>query len=217
MNERFSRSAMHVLEEAGKIAGEFGHDYIGSEHILLALALEEGSSAKAALNAGGVKYEELRDDISKISGIGEKSAAAVTSMTPRLKRIMSTAAVIAFRSGKGFVGTEQILYAILNERDSIAMRVLVKEGVNIPAIIQSLNNSLGIGQQSAAGHSSYLESSENSEGDNNNSLEKYGKDLTKLAKDGKLDPVIGRENETDRVIQILSRRTKNNPCLIGEA
>ena len=206
----FTEKANKALNLAMEIAEEMGHTYIGSEHILAGLAKEGSGAAAAALLQNNITAEAVQQRISVLVGQGLKSRLDPSDFTPRAKRILEIAVLQARRMGNGYVGSEHLLIAVLSEGDSMACRIIEQLGGDAERIVNSLSGNMG-------GDFNATPRSEGAAGDNKESLlEKYGRDLTKAAKDGTLDPVIGREKETERVIQILSRRTKNNPVLIGE-
>ncbi|MCI8590692.1 MAG: ATP-dependent Clp protease ATP-binding subunit [Clostridiales bacterium] len=218
MNNRFTELAQKALNGAMTAAGELGHNYIGSEHILLGLLAEEESMAAKVLGDHGVTFEKVRDIVVNIAGRGTPGTIRPTDMTPRTKKIIEASSYEALRSGQSYIGTEHILLALLAETDSVAVRIIASMGVGLNELISDLHSYLGEQSEDA----SYAETKSGTKGPGKGNkgktpgLDKYGRDLTALAKEGKIDPIIGRDNETQRVIQILSRRTKNNPCLIGE-
>ena len=222
MPKSFTQKATNVLNKSLYLASELGHTYIGSEHLLLALTSETDSVAAKLLDARGVSFEVTRDAIRRRIGSGERTRITPRDMTPRTKRIIENAAYQSSRFGQSYIGTEHLLYAVASESDSIAVVILGELGVSAADIITDITNFLG----NVNGDGSESEDSMQLGGKpahkpsgslkDTPSLAQYGRDLTAMARDGKLDPIIGRETETERVIQILSRRTKNNPCLIGE-
>lgn len=222
MPKSFTQKATNVLNKSLYLASELGHTYIGSEHLLLALTSETDSVASKLLDARGVNFEVTRDAIRRRIGSGERTRITPRDMTPRTKRIIENAAYQSSRFGQSYIGTEHLLYAVASESDSIAVVILGELGVSAADIITDITNFLGNvnGDGSESEDSMQLggKSSHKPSGSlkDTPSLAQYGRDLTAMARDGKLDPIIGRETETERVIQILSRRTKNNPCLIGE-
>ncbi len=222
MPKSFTQKATNVLNKSLYLASELGHTYIGSEHLLLALTSETDSVASKLLDARGVSFEVTRDAIRRRIGSGERTRITPRDMTPRTKRIIENAAYQSARFGQSYIGTEHLLYAVASESDSIAVVILGELGVSAADIIADITNFLG----NVNGDGSESEDSMQIGGKSSHkpsgslkdtpSLAQYGRDLTAMAREGKLDPIIGRETETERVIQILSRRTKNNPCLIGE-
>lgn len=208
----FTAKANEALNIAIESAESMGHNYIGSEHILLGLLKEGSGVASVALHECGAEADTILEMIKNTTGIGSATKLNPNDFTPRAKRILE----IAYQSARGmfhsYVGTEHLLIAILQEQDSYAVSYLNACGVHENDILKVLSGAIGVDdEQYNSTNPTDKKSNSKSE-----TLEKYGKDLTALAKEGKIDPVIGREKEIQRVIQILSRRTKNNPCLIGE-
>lgn len=206
----FTEKANKAVNLAIESAEKLGHDYIGSEHILLGLCKENSGVAFAALSDSGVtadKVEEL------LNGSGRKTALTPDDFTPRTKRVMQTAVMYSSRTGSGYVGTEHLLVALLSDRDSYAIRCLSALGVSPQSVADRLSARLQ-GEEPGGFRENGGAQSE-PDGDSK-TLDSFSRDLTKAAKNGEIDPVIGRDEEIQRIIQILSRRTKNNPCLIGE-
>ncbi len=197
-----------------------GHTYIGSEHLLYALACEEDSAASKVLEKYGVTPENVRSLIEEMAGTGSPSYVTATDMTPRTKKIIEGSAYESMRYGQGYIGTEHLLLALLNESDCVAVRMLGELGADPSAIKNDIVDFLGeVGGASGVSADDAPKggkSGKKSDIKGAPTLSNYGRDLTAMAKEGKIDPIIGRDKETERVIQILSRRTKNNPCLIGE-
>ena len=214
MTYKFTNSAQNVLEIAKEIAIELGHNYIGTEHILYGLTEEENGVASRVLANQNITSENVLDEIENLIGKDEERAITSLSFTPRTKRVLENAFLEARKLDSDYIGTEHILIGIMREADSIAVRILLDLGVNpqklYNEIVKVLEEDEDINMQD--GNQGKKQGSFNS----TPTLNQYGTDLTKSASLGKLDPVIGRKNEIERVIQILSRRTKNNPCLIGE-
>ncbi len=213
----FTQKANDALNLAIDFAGETGHTYIGTEHLLLGLAKEGTGVAWAVLSDCGLNAEMLAQQIRKNIGVGEKISLSPDDFTPRTKRVMQAAVIASARIGHNFVGTEHLLIAILSERDSYAHKFMENAGVSPSVVMTALRESLGENQGSGKVSSDNSASTANQ---NNKSktknIDQFSKDLTEEAKKGKIDPVIGREEEIQRVVQILSRRTKNNPVLVGE-
>ena len=208
----FTEKANVALNLAIKVAEKLGHAYIGSEHILYGL-LKEGSGVVFAVFSDlNVNSDDILDLLRREIGIGSPTLLSPDDFTPRTKRILQIAIVKAKTMGHGYVGTEHLLLSILEERESYAVKFLNDLSVSIQSVLDKLSENV----QNMDGFEEEEFENLNKDLGQGSSLEKYGKDLTKLAKEGKIDPVIGREKEIERVIQILSRRTKNNPCLIGE-
>ena len=214
MTNRFTESAQNALNSALEAAREFGHSYIGSEHLLIGLLREEDSIAAKVLGERSVTERKVSEIVESISGKGGQSNVGAQDMTPRTKRIIETSSYMALRSGQNYIGTEHILLALLSESDCVAVRILSSLGCNIREIYEELTGFVSGEAEDGREESAPFGKSEKKS--KTPTVEKYGRDLTAAAKEGKLDPIIGRDEETQRVIQILSRRTKNNPCLIGE-
>ena len=214
MYYKFTARAEKALEYAQEIAMELGHNYIGTEHLLYGL-IEEGTGvASKVLQNQGLTSERVKQSIEEIVGVGDEiEDANQISFTPRSKRVIENAFLEARRLGTEYIGTEHLLIGIMKEGDCVATRIMLEEDVNPQGLYNELVKVLNEeGEESNESNSSSSKGSYNS----TPTLNQYGTDLTKQAKEGKLDPVIGRKEEIQRVIQILSRRTKNNPCLIGE-
>ena len=220
MPNRFTKAASDVLNNAMSNARTLGHTYIGTEHILLGLLSVENGVASKLLTNRSVTFEKTRELVSEIAGTGEPSDVGPGDMTPRTKRLIEIAARESMRLGQNYIGTEHILLAMLNEPDCVGIKLLSLQNVTTSDIAEDLTAffrestaSTG-GEETASAFSG--ERAGTSGKDGGTMLDQYGRNLTALAREGKIDPVIGRETETERVVQILSRRTKNNPCLIGE-
>lgn len=209
MADKFTERAQNALNHSLRIAGDLGHTYIGSEHLLLGLLSEGECAAAKMLKSRGLTVRQVRSAIIESAGSGVPVSLSPADMTPKCKKIIESAYHAARQTPVGYIGTEHLLYAILEEKECVGYKLLVSLGINIPEMKGDLLAFLGGGkrpQDRTAG----TKTAENS------ALLTYGRDLTELAEAGKLDPIVGREREIGRVIQILSRRTKNNPCLIGE-
>ena len=209
--EGFTQKANKAVNLALTSAENMGHSYVGTEHILLGLVQEGTGVAAEALKSCGLSANALEERI-RSTGAGYPTKLSPNAFTPRTKRLLQTAVAFASRMG-GYVGTEHILLAILYEQDSYAYSFLRELGVDINRLAETLQGSLG-GSNAQGGAPQSGDANSGSGSDS--ALEKFGRDLTQAAKNGEIDPVIGREKEIERVIQILSRRTKNNPVLIGE-
>lgn len=210
----FTEKANSAINLAIESAQELGFTYIGSEHILLGLLKVNDGVAYTALTEAGASADKLETLIKSEIGMGEYISLSPDDFTPRTKRIIQTAIMQASRLGNSYVGTEHILLAILADTDSYAVRFLGEMGVRANNLIDSLQNLLGSSDEQPNFSSPEKKQSKGS--GSTKTLDKYGRDLTAIAAQGGIDPVIGRKDEIQRVIQILSRRTKNNPCLIGE-
>ncbi len=217
----FTEKANKALNIAIEKAEKLGHTYIGSEHILLGLLYEGSGVAFNVLDDFDLTGEKLEALISDTIGTGEETSLSVNSFTPRSKRIMEQSIMIARQMGHSYVGTEHLLLSIINEGDNYANRFMKELGVNIGDVSEAIIKILGSADPGMAediggiGGIGGGKKKKNGKTDTP-TLDQYGRDLSAEAKNGKLDPVIGREKEIERVIQILSRRQKNNPCLIGE-
>ena len=216
MMYKFTARAEKALEIANEVALELGHNYIGSEHILYGLCKEGTGVASKVLANQNITDEYILGEIEMLIGVGEPlSESDSLGFTPRSKRIIENAFIEARKLGSEYIGTEHLLIGIMQEGDSVAVRIMMDLNVDprklYNEIVKVLNEDIS--------DSNLNRSSDSKNSGSFNStptLNQFGSDLTKSAREGKLDPVIGRRTEIDRVTQILSRRTKNNPCLIGE-
>ena len=211
MQYRLTRQAQKAVEFARDIAEELQHNYIGTEHLLLGLIRAEEGLASKVLRQNDITEEQILNLIEQLINDSDVMEGEVADYTPRAKRVLECSSREASRLNQTSIGTEHLLIALLREKDCIALRLLNTLSVSIPKIYSELFASMGM---DVARAKEYLESQRETERDS--ALESYAMNLTALAAEGKLDPVIGRNEEIQRVIQILSRRTKNNPCLIGE-
>ena len=207
--DRFTERAKRALALAHEAAAAMGQGSIGTEHILCGIVRENGGAAAQVLRANGIDDQLVSDAVEKYSGRGADTE--VQGLTPRAKRLLELASAEAQRLGHGFVGTEHLLIAILRDKDSSAAGILKAVGADAAKIYGEI---MRLFPAEAERDTEPVRTAGGSE--ETKSLDQFSRDLTKLAREGKLDPVIGRENEVQRVIQILSRRTKNNPVLIGE-
>ena len=206
----FTQKANDALNSAITSAENLGHTYVGSEHILLGLLAESGGMAHTALTAKKVTFNEVESIIKSSIGIGSPTVLSPNDFTPRSKNIIDTAILQGRSMGHSYIGTEHILMGIIREGSGAATEILTRLGVQPQDLLTDLTNALGSSGQPSASKKDSKEKSDTP------TLSQFGRDLTVLAMQGRIDPVIGRQNEIERVIQILSRRTKNNPCLIGE-
>ena len=191
------------------------HNYVGTEHILYGLVKEGSGVAATALNECGVTEDALREKLESINGTMSLVELTPDDFTPRTKRVLRAAVIISSKTGYTYVGTEHLLLAILSESDSYAVAFLEELGVSVERLAQAVSKGMQGGADEGFGGFEN-ESAPNGSQKGGSALDKFGRDLTQAAKNGEIDPVIGREKEIQRVIQILSRRTKNNPVLIGE-
>ena len=210
MQNRLTKKAENALKRSLAAAEDLGHTYVGTEHLLIGLAEEEDSAAARILDGKGVTQIRILEAVREIGGVGSKTRLSPADMTPRTKSVIETAGQISDEYSGGFVGTEHLLAAICREKDCTGCRVLVSLSADPGQIAREVGQVCGASPSKAE-----KRPSEPAPSDTPN-LNRYGVDLTAAAKAGKLDPVIGRSTETARVIAILCRKTKNNPCLVGE-
>lgn len=206
----FTEKANAALNAAVTAAEQLGHTYIGSEHLLQGLASSPGL-AQTVLQSKDVSGDAVRERITSSVGTGAKTVLTPNDLTPRSKNIIDRSLIHARGLGHSYVGTEHLLIALLEEGTGMALQILSALGVSAQELLRELSKTLGTVQAQAGSPRGRQAGKSNTP-----TLEQFGRDLTLLARDGKIDPVIGRQKEIERVIQILSRRTKNNPCLIGE-
>lgn len=211
----FTEKANKALNLAIESAEEMRHNYVGTEHILYGLVKEGSGVAATALNECGVTEDALREKLESINGTMSLVELTPDDFTPRTKRVLRAAVIISSKTGYTYVGTEHLLLAILSESDSYAVAFLEELGVSVERLTQAVSKGMQGGADEGFGGFEN-ESAPNGSQKGGSALDKFGRDLTQSAKNGEIDPVIGREKEIQRVIQILSRRTKNNPVLIGE-
>src|SRR6187397_1013966 len=215
MFERFTDRARRVVVLAQEEARMLSHNYIGTEHILLGLIHEGDGIAAKALESLGVSLEAVRAQVEEIIGQGQQSPSGHIPFTPRAKKVLELSLREALQLGHNYIGTEHILLGLIREGEGVAAQVLVKLGADLNRVRQQVLQLLSgyQGKEPAEGSSGGR-----GEGTPSSSLvlDQFGRNLTQSAREGKLDPVIGREKEIERVMQVLSRRTKNNPVLIGE-
>jgi len=214
MHDRFTERARKVMSLARLEAQRFYHDYVGTEHILLALVKEGTGVASVVLKKMGVELKEIREEIEKKVKRGSEPVSGKQQLhyTPTAKRVLELAFEEARNLGHHYIGTEHLLLGLLREEDGVAAQVLIGLGLKLDEVREEIHNFLGSefqpqGQPKAARKGK----------SDTPALDSFGRDLTQLAREGKLDPVIGREREIQRLTQVLSRRTKNNPVLLGEA
>src|SRR4249919_1526896 len=218
MFERFTDRARRVVVLAQEEARLLNHNYIGTEHILLGLIHEGEGVAAKALESLGISLEAVRAQVEEIIGHGGQAPSGHIPFTPRAKKVLELSLREALQLGHNYIGTEHILLGLIREGEGVAAQVLVKLGADLSRVrqqvIQLLSGYAGTKEAGGQGSTSGQASGETPSG--SLVLDQFGRNLTQLAKDKKLDPVIGRSRETERVMQVLSRRTKNNPVLIGE-
>lgn len=208
MFDRFSERARQVIYLAQEEAKRLNHPYIGTEHLLLGLIREgQGIAAKSLQNLG-IDLDRVRAEVEKVIGRGQGNVQAMPEFTPRAKKVSELAFGEARALGHNYIGTEHLLLGLIREREGIAARVLINLGGDLNKVRNQVIQLLDQGQGGTY--------EENKVVPKTPILDEFSRDLTALAQEGKIDPVIGRDNEIERVVQILSRRTKNNPCLIGD-
>lgn len=204
--ENFSERANKVMWLSQEEARRLGHNVIGTEHILLGLIAEGEGIASKALQSLNISLDQVKMAVERIVGKGELPYDGELGFTPRAKRVILLANDETRKSGQGYVGTEHLLLGLIREGEGVAAQVLRTLGADLERVRKEVLSILGGGQGKSSNNTSTKTPT----------LNQFGRDLTDMAREGKLDPVIGRSNEIERVIQVLSRRTKNNPCLIGE-
>lgn len=209
MMQRFTDDAQRVLSFAQEAALELGHDYVGTEHILIGLIKVKNGVAAKALNELGLSAETIIEDVEEHIGRGNKKVSSVY-MTPRVKHVLELAVEVANHMNHNYVGTEHILLGLLSDGGGVAVGLLRNHNIRASDIVEVIRDILG-----SSGRTSH-NSEDNQDSSSLGDIADFGTDLNESAKQGKIDPVIGRDKEISRVIQILSRRTKNNPVLIGE-
>ncbi len=214
MQRNFTKSAEKALDHAKKIAKSLGHNYVGTEHILLGLLKAPGVAGEV-LKENGVEADKIKELIEEMIAVGDQTVLTKDiEFTPRARKIIDKSVDEAERLGAGSVGTEHILISLLKETDCIAVRLLNTKGINVQKLYVDVLTATG--QDVTSAKNEYMMQRGRKNKSATPVLDQYSRDLTAYAKEGKLDPVIGRDKEITRLIEILSRRTKNNPCLIGE-
>src|SRR5680860_518427 len=213
MFERFTDRARRVVVLAQEEARMLSHNYIGTEHILLGLIHEGEGVAAKALESLGISLEAVRAQVEEIIGQGQQAPSGHIPFTPRAKKVLELSLREALQLGHNYIGTEHILLGLIREGEGVAAQVLVKLGADLGRVRQQVIQLLSgySGSKDPATTGGGTETPQGSL-----VLDQFGRNLTQLARENKLDPVVGRENEIERVMQVLSRRTKNNPVLIGE-
>ncbi len=212
--ENFTTRANMAIENTIEAARQLGHGYIGTEHLLLGLCQTGDSMAARTLSKFGISDTLVLNKIAEEIGTGVPTNLSLQDVTPRLKRIIQNSVIEASHAGANLVGTEHLLMALLRESESKAAEMIRSEGADVREIFEEIVSQQGLaGADSAAAKNS---TRPGGKGKGTPTLDSFGRDLTAMAEGGKIDPVIGRSKEIERVIQVLSRRTKNNPCLIGE-
>ncbi len=217
MFERFTDRARRVVVLAQEEAKMLNHNYIGTEHILLGLIHEGEGVAAKALESLGISLDAVREQVQDIIGQGQQQPTGHIPFTPRAKKVLELSLREALQLGHNYIGTEHILLGLIREGEGVAAQVLVKLGADLNKVRQQVIQLLSgyQGKEPAAVSGAAHEGQQAAQG-GSAVLDQFGRNLTQAARDNKLDPVIGREKEIERVMQILSRRSKNNPVLIGE-
>jgi len=218
MFERFTDRARKVMALANQEAQRFNHEYIGTEHILLGLVKEGSGVGATVLKNLDIDLRKVRLEVEKLVKSGpDMVTMGKLPQTPRAKKVIEYAIEEARNLGHNYVGTEHLLLGLLREKDGVAAQVLMNLGLRLEEVREEVLNLLGAGVESEGGPSGEAKGEAKSGKSKTPALDSFGRDLTELAREGSLDPVIGRANEIERVVQILCRRTKNNPVLLGEA
>ena len=214
MFERFTDRARRVVVLAQEEARVLNHNYIGTEHVLLGLIREGEGVAAKALESLGISLEAVRQQVEEIIGQGQQAPSGHIPFTPRAKKVLELSLREALQLGHNYIGTEHILLGLIREGEGVAAQVLVKLGADLNRVRLQVNQLLAgyQGKEPAAAAGGPTESAPSA----SLVLDQFGRNLTQQAHEGKLDPVIGREKEIERVMQVLCRRTKNNPALVGE-
>lgn len=207
MENKFTKKAQNALALAVNAAEGFGHTYIGSEHLLLGLAEESDSIASKMLQKKGISYSKIKNELFQNSSDRKKTSLSSKDITPRVRRIIESSHKLSEKNMQSYIGSEHLLYSLLCENDCFAVQLLEQNGVYVHELQNEILNFI---------QSSHKVADTKKKSDKKQSIDDFAKNLNNLAKKGKIDPTLCREKEMERVIQILSRRTKNNPCLIGE-
>ncbi len=206
---RFTEKAQQALVYGQQEAAALNHNYVGTEHLLLGLIRQGDGIAAVALRNLGVDLEKVRNEVIQIIGRGNAGNSQIVGYTPRSKKVLELSMAEARALNHNYIGTEHLLLGLIREGEGVAAKILNDLGIDLEKARQEVLNLLNSNPSSQS-------KGEGRQSTNTPTLDQFGRDLTEMARDGKIDPVIGREKEIERVIQILSRRTKNNPCLIGE-
>lgn len=216
MQIKFTKKAQQAIEEARKAAAELGQGYVGSEHLLIGLLRADNSVAFKALEQQNVSESDVIEKIGELIGIDSNLLDAPADFTPRTKRILEKSLQEALNMNTTYIGSEHLLLALIKEDDCVATRILALLNVNGNRLYEDILSMLGEGENSGGDAPINSSASRNRKNSKTNTLDKFSRDLTVMAEENKFDPIIGRDKEIERVIQILSRRTKNNPCLVGD-
>lgn len=215
MMGKFTKRAQEALQASQQAAAELGHGYVGTEHLLLGLIRGGDSVAARALKNQGISEHDIIEKLKAVIGVSEVAISEPQDFTPRAKRIIEMSLREALKMGTGYIGTEHLLLALLRESDSIAVKLLISLDVSPQKIYEDIMSMLGEGDKGQDGMPMGKQSRKSGKTDTP-TLDQFSRDLTVMASEQKFDPIIGRDKEIERVIQVLSRRTKNNPCLVGE-
>ncbi len=216
MQIKFTKKAQQAIEEARKSAVELGQGYVGSEHLLIGLLRSDNSVAFKALEQQNVSENDVIEKIGELIGVDSNLAEMPVDFTPRTKRILEKSLQEAINMGTTYIGTEHLLLALIKEDDCIATRILSILNVNGNRLYDDILAMLGEAENSGSDIPINTSGKKNKKNSRTPTLDQYSRDLTVMAGESKFDPIIGRNKEIERVIQILSRRTKNNPCLVGD-
>jgi len=216
MQIKFTKKAQQAIEEARKSAAELGQGYVGSEHLLIGLLRADNSVAYKALEQQNVDENDVIEKIGELIGIDSNVIDAPADFTPRTKRILEKSLQEALDMGTTYIGTEHLLLALIKEDDCVATKILALLNVNGNRLYEDILSMLGGGESGGGDIPINSGSPKSKRNSKTNTLDKFSRDLTVMAEENKFDPIIGRDKEIERVIQILSRRTKNNPCLVGD-
>jgi len=217
MQGKFTEKAREAIAASQEAASELGHGYVGTEHLLLGLRSVIDSVAAKTLASQHITYEALEEKVVEVNGpTSGNTAQAPQGFTPRTKRVLELSMQEASGMGAGYIGTEHLLLALIRESDSIAVRILISLGCNLKQLHSEIMFMLGEGGAQAAVGGTHDSKKQMRQKTNTPTLDKFSRDFTMLAAEQKFDPIIGRETEIQRIIQILSRRTKNNPVLVGD-
>lgn len=214
MEGKLTRQAQKAMKNSQEAATAFNHEYVGTEHLLLGLIMTDGSVAQKALKDQDLTEHDVIEKIKAFIGIGNKGVTKSRDFTPRTKRVLENSLKNAMKYGAAEIGTEHILLSLLRESSCVAVKIMESLGADIEMIYTQIINMLSGDPQNAG--APMANQPEQKRKTTTPTLDKYSRDFTEMAKELKFDPVIGRDKEIERVVQILSRRTKNNPCLVGE-
>src|SRR6202051_484944 len=218
MYERFTDRARKVMQLANQEAQRFNHEYVGTEHVLLGLIKEGSGVAANVLKNLDVDLRKIRNEVEKIVQAGpDMVTMGKLPQTPRAKKVIEYAIEEARNLNHNYVGTEHLLLGLLREQEGVAAQVLMNLNLKLDEVREEVLNLLGHGMDAGGGGEGGERAAAKGGKSKTPALDSFGSDLTELARQGKLDPVIGREREIERVVQILCRRQKNNPVLLGEA